>query len=194
MPRKVKFLWRLNCYFGRGAFIVKKRQAYKEGRILILDAFISDCEYILINLHNAKKEQIDVLRILFELLEEFDKDPTKELVIAGDFNLFFESKLEAKSGNLTLTKKTLANLIEFKKTCDLWDTKRVRNTKSKRFSFTQKHSSDFIQRRLDYILISNTLQEFVIMTEILALISTDHSPLLLSLSKEKTNIRGKVFW
>ena len=77
-------MWRLNCYFRRGAFIVKKRQAYKEGRILILDAFISDCEYILINLHNAKKEQIDVLRILFELLEEFDKNPTKELVIAGD--------------------------------------------------------------------------------------------------------------
>ena len=84
--------------------------------------------------------------------------------------------------------------MEFKKTCDLWDTKRVRNTKSKRFSFTQKHSSDFIQPRLDYILISNTLQEFVIMTEILALISTDHSPLMLSLLKEKTNIRGKVFW
>ena len=32
---------------------------------------------------------------LFELLEEFDTNPTKQLVMAGDFNLFFDSKLEA---------------------------------------------------------------------------------------------------
>ena len=33
--------------------------------------------------------------------------------------------------------------------------------KSKRFTFMQKHSTDFIQRKLDYILILNTLKEFV---------------------------------
>ena len=40
-------------------------------------------------------------------------------------------------------------LIEFKETYDLCDIWRIRNTKSKRFTFTQKHSSGFIQRRLD---------------------------------------------
>ena len=56
---------------------------------------------------------------------------------------------------------------------------------SKRVTFTQKHYSGFIQRRLDYILISNTLQEFVTMTDILTPISKDHSPVLFSLLKEK---------
>ena len=83
-------------------------------------------------------------------------------------------------GILPLIKKYLAKFIEFKNTYDLCDIWRVRNTKSKRFTFTQENSSGFIQRRLDYILISNTLQEFVTMTEIVTPISTGHSPVLFS--------------
>ena len=71
---------------------------------------------------------------------------------------------------------------------------RVRNTKSNRFTFPKKHSSGFIQRRLDYILILNTLQKFETMTDILTPISTDHSPVLFSLSKEKITIRGTGLW
>ena len=56
--------------------------------------------------------------------------------MAGDFNLFFNSKLEAQSGNPTLKKKSLAKLIEFQETHDLCDIWRVRNSKSKRFTFT----------------------------------------------------------
>ena len=79
-----------------------------------------------------------------------------------------------------MKKTSLAKLIELKGTYELSDIWRVRNAKS-RFTFTQKHFSGFIQ--LDYISISNTLQEFVTMTEILTLISTDHSHVLLSHSK-----------
>ena len=75
--------------------------------------------------------------------------------------------------------------------CDIW---RIRNTKVKQFTFTQQHSSGFIQRRLDYFFISNVLQEFASTTDILTPISTDHSPVLFSLSKEKGNIRSKGFW
>ena len=171
---------------------LKKQQTDKEGLILILAVSINNSEYILINLYNAntENEQIDVLSSLSKLLEEFDISLTKQLVMAGDFNLFFNSKLEGQGGNPTLKKKSLAKLIELKETYDLCDIWRVRNTKSKRFTFTQKHSSGFIQRRLDYILISNNLQEFVTMTDILTPISTDHSPVLFSLSKKKNYNQG----
>ena len=46
----------------------------------------------------------------------------------------------------------------------------------------KKHCTVFIQRRLDYIFISNSLQEFVNDTSILTSLSTDHSPIHLSLS------------
>ena len=88
----------LIAYFGTGTFTVKKQQTDKEGRILILDVSINDSEYILINLYNAntENEQIDVLSSLSKLLEDFDISLAKQLVVTGDFNLFFNSKLEAQ--------------------------------------------------------------------------------------------------
>ena len=135
---------------------------------------------MLINLYNAntENEQIDVLSSLSKLLKDFDISLTKQVVMAGAFNLFFNSKLEAQGGNPTFKKISLAKLIDFKETYDLCDIWRVGNTRFKRFTFTQKHSLGFIQRRFDYILISNTLQEFGTMTDILTPISTDHSPVL----------------
>ena len=66
--------------------------------------------------------------------------------------------------------------------------------KSRQFTFTQKHSSGFIECRLDYIFTLNTLQELVTTTEILTPISTDHSPVLFSLSKGNDCLGGKGFW
>ena len=69
-----------------------------------------------------------------------------------------------------IERKSPAKVIEFKENFDLCDIWRVRNTKSNRFTFAQKHSSGFIQRTPDYMFISNTLQEFVTMTDILTYI------------------------
>ena len=51
-----------------------------------------------------------------------------------------------------------------------------------------------MQLRLDHMFISNTLQQFVNMAEILAPISTDHYVALFSPSKKKTCLRGKGIW
>ena len=102
---------------------------------MILDVFINNSEYILINLYNAntEKQQTDVLNNMFVLLEINKKT---QLIMAGDFNLFFDSKLDTQGGNPTVKKKSLAKLIELKENYDLCDIWRVRNTKSKRFTFT----------------------------------------------------------
>ena len=150
----------------------------------------------MINLYNAntEKEQIEVLSNLFALLKTFDINPNKHIIMAGDFNLFFNSNLDAAGGNPTLKKKSLAKLIELKEAYDLCDIWRVRNTKVKQFTFTQQHSSGFIQHRLDYFFISNGLQEFASTTDILTPVLTDQSPVVFSLSQEKVNIRSKGFW
>ena len=70
----------------------------------------------MINLCNAntEKEQFEVLNNLFALLKTFDINPNKHIIMAGDFNLFFNSKLDAAGGNPTLRRKSLAKLIELK--------------------------------------------------------------------------------
>ena len=121
---------------------------------------INDSEYILINLYNGntEKEQIKVLSNLFALLKTFDIDLDKRIFMAGNFNLFFNSKLDAAVGNKTLKRKSLAKLIRLEVAYDLCDIWKIRNTKVKQFTFTQQHSSGFIQLRLNYFFISNGLQ------------------------------------
>ena len=50
----------------------------------------------MINLFNSTtgKEQIDVLSNMFVLLDIFDTNPKIQLIMARDFNFFFDSKLE----------------------------------------------------------------------------------------------------
>ena len=63
---------------------------------------------------------------------------------------------------------------------DLSDIRRIRNRK---YTFRQKHLSGIIQRRLDYIFISQNLQEYVKKSDILNALSTDHLPVFCSISK-----------
>ena len=74
--------------------------------ILILDVTINDVNFILINLYNAntKTEEVSVLNNLSSLLEKFDVTLEKNLIFA-DFNLFFNSKFDAKGGKPAIKKK-----------------------------------------------------------------------------------------
>ena len=130
---------------------------------------------------------------LSSLLEKFDVTLEKNLIFAGDFN-WRRSKFDAKGGKPTIKKKSLAKLTQLKVSYDLCDIWRIRNPATSTFTFRQKHSTGFIHRRLDYIFISNTLQEFVNDTRILTSLSTDHSPVHLSLFKEHKHTKGNGFW
>ena len=74
------------------------------------------------------------------------------------------------------------------------DIRRIRNPKAKQYTFWQKHVSGFLRRLLDYFLISNNFQEFILDTDIILPISSNHSPLLISFSKEKQNNKSSRFW
>ena len=82
-----------------------------------------------------------------------------------------------------LEKKSLAKLIQIKQIdLHIW---RIRNPNTKRGTFRQQHSSGYIQIRLDYFSISNVLQESVKNLDVLAALSTDHSPMFSFSSKSE---------
>ena len=63
-----------------------------KGRILIVEVVA----FILVNLYNANTE-VEQLKTICELdllLDDFLLDDSKNIVIAGDLNLFFDSNLE----------------------------------------------------------------------------------------------------
>ena len=108
--------------------------------------------------------------------------------------MFFNTSLEIQGGNPILKKKSLPKHIEIRETFDLCDIWRIRNPKSKFFTFHQNHVSGRIQRRLDYFLISNFLQETVIRADVLASFCSDHRPIIFTIAFESNGKRGKGLW
>ena len=99
-----------------------------------------------------------------------------------------------EGGKPVIKKSKLAKLIQVTENLDLCDIWRIRNPKRKRFTFRQQHSTGFIQRRLDYFFISNSLKESIKTTDTLAAFYTDHSPITFSLCHLKNFLRGKGLW
>ena len=93
------------------------------------------------------------------LLDSLDIHQNKQIILAGDFNLFLDTTLEAEGGSPCLKKKSVAKLIKIKGHLDLRDIWRPKNPVVTKFTFRQKHTSNFIQRILDYFFISNSLQD-----------------------------------
>ena len=78
--------------------------------------------------------------------------------------------------------------------CDIW---RIWNPKTKRFTFRQQHTSEYIQRRFNYFFISKLQQESVNKTDAQAAFCTDQSPLLFccfAARLAQNENRGKGLW
>ena len=74
---------------------------------------------------------------------------------------------------------------------DIW---RIRNPNLKQYTFRKNHFSGFIQRRLDYIFISNNIQEYFKKSKHLTSFCNDHSPVSCILESSSPIQLGKNFW
>ena len=75
---------------------------------------------------------------------------------------------------------------------DLVDIWRVRDPKSKKITWHQR--KQIIQRRLDYWLISDLLQDDVAKIDIITSFETDHSAIVLEANSMADQPRGPSFW
>ena len=168
----------------------------KNGRILILDVTIDSIKYTLINLYNANSEndQVNTLNSFRDHIKRHtvsDRYP----IFMGDLNMIFDTQLDALGGTPSLKKRSIASFIKIQENLDVSDIFRIRFPYAKRFTFRQKsRTNETIHRRLDYIFLSNSLQEFAKKIEVLPSFLSDHSPVLLSLNHSKENDRGKGLW
>ena len=81
--------------------------------------------------------------------------------------------LDAKGSTPTLKIRSIYKLIELNKTLDLCDVQKNRNPKKHIYTFRQKYLPGIIQQRLDYIFISQNLQDYVKKSDILNALSND---------------------
>ena len=76
---------------------------------------------------NTEKEEVSVLKELTTILSNFKNIHYHNVIFASDFNIFFNTSLDAKGGTLTLKSQSINKLIEINETLDLRDIWRVRN-------------------------------------------------------------------
>ena len=183
-------------HFGSKKFELVQKLTDNNGRLLVVEAKIDDNIFILVNIYNAniESEQILTLNELNTLLESLNITDDKKVIIGGDFNFIFDISFDALGGNPKLKKGSITKFIEIKEKFDLCDIWKVRNPNKQRFTFRQNNKSGFLQRRLDYFFVSNSIQVFVGKTDIIASFSTDHSPILVSFQKHDDFQRGKGLW
>ena len=175
-------------------FTVEKEMQDSKGRILMLKSVIQSSKYLLINLYNANTEQqqVNTLKEVSSMLDQIDLDSEYKLIWGGDFNFYFDLRSEADGGKPSIKLMSLAKFESIKQKLDLCDVWRIRNPNSRRFTYRSK--SPFLQCRLDYLFISDSIQEDVNQIDILASLNSDHSPVYLKFSEGNETSRGPSYW
>ena len=176
------------------SFQIENEIKDKNGCILILQVNIQGSNYILINIYNANTEQqqLTVLNQLDEFLDTIEINRDTQILLGSDLHFIHDLLLDADGGKPSLKLMSIAtmqDLTERHNLCDVW---RVRNPTNRRFTFRQKNP--FLQRRLDFIFISNELQESVVNVEVLPSVNSDHFPIYLKLAENTSLSRGRLYW
>ena len=116
-------------YLASNKIKVNRIKNDNQGRILIVNADIDEEAFVLINLYNAntETEQIKTIYELDQLLSDFCLDSNKKIILAGDFNLFFDPSLEASGGETAFKNKSISKLLQIFEQNNLVDIWRTRN-------------------------------------------------------------------
>ena len=129
---------------------------------------------------NDESTQVQALSEICDIIDRMELERDMTIVWGGDFNLFFDSFLDADGGNPQLKMNSLTKLLSIMSERDLCDLFRVRNPDTRRFTWRRKNS--FLQRRLDYFLVSEYSQEQIDIFDIISSVQSDHSALKMKFS------------
>lgn len=151
---------------GRGVAIlirenigVKGKTVYKdnEGKCMVVEMEYEEKKVLIVNVHapTEQKEKKEFFNVLRGLVKNY-----KEIIMMGDFNTVF-SKQDMAEGMVFKTdtgRKELKVLMEEKNMIDVW---RERNEKKKEFSRRQIVGSFVCQTRIDFILCTRNVENFI---------------------------------
>ena len=114
-----------------------------------------------------------------------------QIILRRDFNVTFEPNLDFSGGKPSIKNyvKSLQDIISKYDLIDIW---RVRNPTKKLFTWRQRNP--LIQRRLDFWLISDSLQDDINKADIKTAIKRDHSAITLDIDSISDTRHGPSFW
>ena len=97
-----------------------------------------------------------------------------------------------KGGNKNIINTEPKKLSELITTYELKDIWRILNPEIERYTFRQKNL--LVQTRLDYFLISNSMQDLIVKTDIIHSIRSDNSAISMHIKHIQAEVRGSGHW
>ena len=132
------------------------------GRYLIVKATILDKQYVLVNIYapNKDKDLLAFLGTIQKLICDNNLDDEENIIVGSDFSCPIDPSLDKKVGFLSPRRAVVERILCMQSELDLIDIWRIRNPSIKSYTWSQKSPCVFC--RLDYWLVSNNLQDFVV--------------------------------
>ena len=141
---------------------------------------------------NVKSEQLKLLDELNYIFYSSEIAENTMLIWGGDFNMIFDTTPDANGVSSKLKINYLSKLLPMMSENDLCDILRVRNPDTRRFSWRRK--TPFKQRRLGFLLVSDSMQESIESTDIIPSVESDHSAIKIKLCSLQEGSRGQGYW
>ena len=165
------------------------------GRYIILKAIVQETLFLLVNIYapDKEKEQVPFFENLKKLIKSMlDNDnEIPHILIGGDHNAHLNQKLDSDN-ELAPIKRSVKEIEKIMIDFNLVDIRRLRNPEYKRYTWRQK--TPLRQRRLDYWLVSDEIQEDIEKADILPAILSDHSAIILKINSVPQSNRGPYYW
>ena len=164
-----------------------------DGRYIIVKTVIQGEPFTLINIYapNTMTEKQIFFNKVKRLLETLDIN-NNNIIVGGDWNTIQDGSLDKKGGRLlncqTVT-KSYQELLDQLNLIDIW---RIRNPTVSKYTCRQK--TPLIQSRIDYFMISNNLQDYIVSTDIIPSIWSDHSAVVIDIKHLPECERGSGYW
>lgn len=158
------------------------------GRYLIISGILLHKPVLLVNVYAPNFDDVGFANKLLSSLPNLN---THHLIFGGDLNCVMDPKLDRSSLRITAPScmsKAFADFMVQNGCADPW---RFRNPNAKEFSFFSPVHHSY--SRIDYFFIDTRLLSNVISTEYLAIVISDHSPLVLDISLT-SRPRSRPLW
>ena len=158
---------------------------HEEGKFLILSFYSPSV---------SKEIKAFVINHIYAQLENMGEDLPQFLIAGGDTNTVF-SALDKEGGNLNYKLEAINAFEQFKTRFSLFDSFRTKNPYKKEFSWEVLNPS-IIRERIDVILVSNALQDYVTETGIIPAHKTcsDHGIPFIKIVGFGVPSRGPGLW
>ena len=168
---------------------VKKVKTDKNGNYILLDIDIQGKEITLANIYGPNEDNPNFYETLKRNIAEFENE---NVIICGDWNLVLDFEKDCYNYlhiNNPRARNVVLSLIEEEHFIDVW---RVMNENTQKYTWRRLNPTKK-QARLDYFLVSETINSYVMHSDIVPGYRTDHSGIILKLKLQEAE-RGRGYW